>query len=1026
MDWPRPVRSRYLLALLPPVVAFGLEVAFWSAIQPYAWLLFFPAVFVSAWIGGLMPGLVSTFFSAGIVWWYFMAPRYTSELGRLPAAGSVIVFCMMGVFISLTHEKLKKTARKAADAYASLRASEQNLAVTLNSIGDAVLATDGEGRVTRLNTVAEQLTGWKATDGAGLPVDQVFRIFNHKTREPATIPVATTLKEGIIHGLANDTVLISRDGKEYPIADSCAPIRRDDGTVIGAVLVFRDVSREYAAQAALRESAARIQTMFNSVADGIVTMSENGVVESFNPSAERMFGYAADEVIGNNVSMLMGQPFRGEHDGYLRRFRETGSGAVVGKERELHAQRKGGHTFPINLLVNEMYLNDQRHFIGIVRDLTDRRAAEDQLNAFFALSLDMLCISSSDGYFKRINPAFRHTLGWSEAEILSRPYLDFVHPDDVDATLREVQRQVAAGETVLHFENRYRHKDGSWRTLSWTSAPHGDGLMYATARDVTQAKSTERDLVAAKEKAEFANAAKDSFLATMSHEIRTPLTGMLGMLELLSLTRLDVEQRATLDTAWESARGLLRIVSDILDWSKIEEGKLELSLRAATLPRLLDEVVNTYSRVASSRDLVLRQHADPRLSAAHIVDPLRLSQVLNNFVSNALKFTQHGEVEVRADLLRQHESGETICFSVRDTGPGIPREVQARLFQRFRQESSDTARMYGGTGLGLAICRRLAELMDGQVALESEPGRGSTFSITLTLPVSGAPGEALPSPHPEVEQRSVKPLVTPGAPAPLILAVDDNPVNRSLLAKQLEFLGLRAETAENGERALEMWQGGRFAAVVTDCHMPEMDGYALARAIRRTEGRAQLRRTPIIAWTANALADEAERCTTAGMDELLVKPTGLPQLKMMLAKWLAIADPAGRATDSPAHGAAHAGATGPIDLSVLSLSVPDASEHMDVLADFRSTIVADHAKLRQILDQGDLVNVERTAHRMKGSSRMVGAHGLADACSAMEEAARNHEDQRLGAAMTAVGKAVGQIEAYLDGAVKPLQGQVST
>lgn len=242
-----------------------------------------------------------------------------------------------------------------------------------------------------------------------------------------------------------------------------------------------------------------------------------------------------------------------------------------------------------------------------------------------------------------------------------------------------------------------------------------------------------------------ANRAKDSFLATMSHEIRTPLTGMLGMLELLSLTSLDGEQRETLDAAWDSGRGLLRIVSDILDWSKIEEGKLELAPRPTSIEQLLKDVVNAYSRVASAKSLMLWQHTDSRFNSAYIVDPLRLSQVLNNFVSNAIKFTQAGEIEVRAELLENLDSGDRICFSVKDTGDGIAKDVQEQLFQRYRQGSADTARMYGGTGLGLSICKRLADMMDGQVDLKSEPGHGSVFSITLTLPISGLPSETVKS-----------------------------------------------------------------------------------------------------------------------------------------------------------------------------------------------------------------------------------------------------------------------------------------
>lgn len=764
----------------------------------------------------------------------------------------------------------------------------------------------------------------------------------------------------------------------------------------------------------MRENSARMQAIFNSVADGIIIINDHGIVESFNPAAERMFGYSSAEAVGQNVSMLMAEPDRSEHDSHIRLHVETGVKRIIGKEREVQGVRKDGSAFPVSLLVNEMHLDDRHLFIGVARDITARKEAEDQLNLFFSLSVDMLCISSSDGYFKRVSPAFTRTLGWSVKEILARPFIDFVHPDDRAATLREVERQVAAGESVMHFENRYLHKDGSWRILSWRSVPHGKGLMFATARDVTETKNAEQALRAAKEKAEFANRAKDSFLATMSHEIRTPLTGMLGMLELLSLTQLDAEQHATLDAAWESGRGLLRIVSDILDWSKIEEGKLELSLHATSIPQLLQEVVNTYSRVASGKNLVLRQSADARLSPAHIADPLRLSQVLNNFVSNAIKFTQRGGIELCAELMNQHESGEEIRFSVRDTGPGISSEVQEQLFQRYRQESSDTARMYGGTGLGLAICRRLAELMDGRIELESEPGSGSTFSIILTLPVSGAPGETLRSLHLEVEQRKVKPLLKGGADVPVVLAVDDNSVNRNLLARQIQYLGLRAETAENGVQALAKWRGGHFAAVITDCHMPEMDGYGLTREIRKIESAELRPRIPVIAWTANALAEEAGHCAAAGMDEMLVKPTSLTQLKMMLVKWLHLGEASGSHAALPAR-AESLMSSSPIDFAVLGMAVPDPSEHIEVLQEFHATMHDDFARLIAILDHGDLENVGRTAHRMKGSGRMVGANALADAAATMEKAAHTGERAALYAAKDALSAAIGQFDAWLAG-----------
>ncbi|MEO6974436.1 MAG: PAS domain S-box protein [Gallionella sp.] len=826
--------------------------------------------------------------------------RLTSIAFLLTLAAAIVAFLIL--FLKIRREIAARTQayRQLEESSSLLRTSEENIAVTLNSIGDAVISTDTGGRVARLNTVAEQLTGWTRAEARGRSIEEVFRIINQKTREPAINPVAATLAQGVIHNLTKDTLLIARDGSEYPIADSCAPICNNGGEVIGAVLVFRDVSREYAAQIVLRDSATRIQTILNTVTEGIITINEHGIVETINPAAEHLFGYTPAEVIGQNINMLMPEPYHSQYDGYLEHYRTTGEARMIGIGRDVTGLHKNDSTFPMYLSVSEMKLEGQCYFIGTVYDLTERKRAEQHL-------------------------------------------------------------------------------------------------------------------VAAKEQAEQANRAKDSFLATMSHEIRTPLTGMLGMLEVLSLTPLEREQNETLRAAWDSARSLLRIVNDILDWSRIEAGKLALAPRSTSIPQLLQEVVNTYSRIASAKSLMIRLHTDKRLSAAHIVDPLRLSQVLNNFVSNAIKFTREGEIELRADLMEQLESGERIRFSVRDTGSGIPADVQKHLFQRFRQGSSDTARMYGGTGLGLSICRRLADMMDGEIALESAPGRGSTFSVTMILPVSGAPAERVASLHPEVEQRAVSRLFEDDENAPWVLAVDDHPINRDLLARQIRLLGLNVETAENGKVALSKWQEGCFALVITDCHMPEMDGYAFSREVRSIETEKRLLHTPIIAWTANALAEEGEHCSAAGMDELLVKPANLLQLKKTLARWLNIretnnSEPAPFINESPI-----GQIPGPIDYAVLAEIEPDSAGQIQILQDFMSHIRVEHTQLLQTLEQGDQINVERTAHRMKGSSRMVGANDLANACAVIELAARNGDMPGARAARSLLDTAIQKFAEYLIG-----------
>ncbi|MGH8613328.1 MAG: ATP-binding protein [Gammaproteobacteria bacterium] len=605
--------------------------------------------------------------------------------------------------------------------------------------------------------------------------------------------------------------------------------------------------------------------------------------------------------------------------------------------------------------------------------------------------------------------------------------------DEDNPAFSAAMRKAAKTLTLLHHDFRAKQPDGAikWVRASASLRKESDGsiLWNGYWADVTEQKRLEHALQEAKEEAVSANRAKSNFLATMSHEIRTPINGMLGMLELLVLTKLDAEQRTTLEIVRSSGRSLLRIIDDILDFSKIEAGKLEVCPEVASIKEVIEGVFNIYSGIASSKGLLLKRSTDPQISPAVLVDPLRLRQILNNFVSNAFKFTSKGYIEIKAERVERRDGEDRVRFSVKDTGIGISPENQKQLFQPFVQAEGDTTRRFGGTGLGLTICKRLADMMGGSIEMVSELGKGTTMILNLSLPIADT--KDLPETGPErardllgttIATRRLAPAVAQAEmEGTLVLVVDDHPINRMLLMRQVDTLGYATESAENGVEALKKWKSGRFAIVITDCSMPEMDGYELAHSIRKLESENGWKRTPIIACTANALGG-AEICFAAGMDDYLFKPVELTKLANKLDQWLPIHEAEAGATRSEEHGKQSMSATSgaadpaaPIDRSVLAaISDGDAAAERDILLDFRRVNDEDAAMLRQAVDRRDTPQVTRASHRIKGASKTVGAMGLATVCERLEHASRANDWKTVEANMEAFYRELDRLNAHFD------------
>jgi signal transduction histidine kinase/HPt (histidine-containing phosphotransfer) domain-containing protein len=561
----------------------------------------------------------------------------------------------------------------------------------------------------------------------------------------------------------------------------------------------------------------------------------------------------------------------------------------------------------------------------------------------------------------------------------------------------------------LRYDYRVRHANGEVRWISSSSSVRkeadGSRLWNGYWADVTGERQMELALQEAKEAAEAANRAKSIFLATMSHEIRTPMNGVLGMLELLSLTNLDGPQRTTLEVVRESGHSLQRIIDDILDFSKIEAGKLEVRPEAASIEAAVAAVRNIYGGNASSKGIDLSSSVDPRISPALMVDPMRLRQILNNLVSNALKFTTQGRIEIKAELLGRADGEDRVRFSVTDTGIGISPEDQARLFQPFVQTAADTTLHVGGTGLGLSICQRLAKMMGGSIEMASEVGKGTRMILELSLPIADAAELSAVNGASPVDfmktarmRRMAPDIARAQIEGTLALLADDHPTNRVLIVRQINALGYAAESAVNGFEALEKWKTGRFGIVFTDCNMPEMNGYDLARSIRKLESVSGARRTPIVACTANALSGAAEACLAAGMDDYLPKPVNLAMLSKKLDYWLPLARQ-----------------SAPLDRSALAnLTGGDVRAEREILIEFRRVNEEDAAMLRRAVDKSDLAAVATASHRIKGASKMIGATALAGACERLERASSASDWESVVATMDVFGHELERLNTYCE------------
>ena len=579
-------------------------------------------------------------------------------------------------------------------------------------------------------------------------------------------------------------------------------------------------------------------------------------------------------------------------------------------------------------------------------------------------TLDMFHMDKVEDFLKR-RP---EELGVEDQPCGTPPYL---------LAERHIQEAVDNGHAFFHWTAR--RPDGSSfpaEIALHAMALDGEPVIQAIIRDVSTRKEAEAVLEAARDTALAAAELKSQFVANVSHEIRTPMNGIMGMTQLLLGSPLTARQMEYAKTIAQSAEALLGVINDLLDFSKIEAGKLTLENIDFDLPGLLRDVIELHRPRADAKGLALVLETDTGLPGWVKGDPLRVRQILLNLTDNAIKFTQRGEVRVRAEA----QADGRVRISVKDTGIGMSETARGRIFKAFAQADGTVSRKYGGTGLGLSICRQLAELMGGELGVESAPDQGSTFHLTLPLPAIPAP------PAGAVEDA---PLVT-RFPGVTVLVAEDNPVNQKLIHFMLDNLGVTVKTAEDGRIAYDKLANETVDLVLMDCQMPEWDGLTATRAIREREARTGGRRLPVVALTANAMVGYAETCRAAGMDDYLTKPVREEELVAALNRQLP-----GRAVSEVA-------------TSKAALEEPPKASGFDI-AKLRRVCRGDEAQVREMLglfvssteglleelaralERKDATLAARQAHQIKGASSYLGAAEVTSLAAEAETRAKAGE-----------------------------------
>ena len=732
--------------------------------------------------------------------------------------------------------------------------------------------------------------------------------------------------------------------------------------------------------------------------DCIVLIDQQGLIIEMNEAAINTFGYGRGEAIGAQMADLIIPPdLRDAHRSGMQRYLSTGETRVLNQRIEVPAINKAGEKLDVELTITPIEIKGDKHFLANLRDVTEAkdavrklRASEERFQSLFDLSPDAIVVMDGNGRIVDVNNSACEMGGYSKAEMLSKSAFEFVPPDQLSAAIGSTRK--AYKHEAVRMEIEFISADGGripTEVVGKRIETSCDVLYHGVVRDMSGRVEAERQLRAAKDEAEQANRAKTDFLANMSHEMRTPLNGVIGSLSLVRLDKIDQECAHLVQAASRSAESLLTLIDDLLDLSRIEAGEIEVEPVCFHPKEVMALAEELFSPLAEEKGISLSSKIKvPDLN--YRADAGKIRQILLNLVGNAVKFTQRGSVDVSVKLANTGLN-QSLVFSIEDTGIGISDADQALLFDRFKQADSSRSKAHGGAGLGLAICRELAEILDGSIALTSEPGIGSVFTFSVPVSTCAAGDKCLGDETEKVSNLSGR-----------VLIAEDSETNAMVAKTMLRRIGLDFKHVADGAAAVDAALNEPFDVVLMDVSMPVLDGLEATRILRERGYKK-----PIIAMTAHALKGDRDRALESGMVGYVTKPVRVDALGRALAKWLPTPTQSNQSIVH--HGSDEL-------LSGIDAATVDElwSDDTKTFAEIAEIFLGELSWRLPCIESAKPQDLEHHAHSLKGAAANVGAMQLSQLSAQLEVAAISERSSKCLSLIKAISIEAGIVRSELN------------